>query len=150
MIVLDSLEQFKQVYRSGRKWNRCVEAIKNIHNIKPNVMHSIGDTLVYMIQESQTEPMEHFIGNRRYFDIHYYLEGGEEIEVSEKEHLALTAPYRDETDQESFTGQGVVKQLKQGQIAIFENHKAYRVMASHRTKKVILKVTIEDGYFLNK
>ncbi|MCX8789117.1 beta-galactosidase subunit beta, partial [Vibrio parahaemolyticus] len=25
MIVLDSLEQFKQVYRNGRKWNRCVE-----------------------------------------------------------------------------------------------------------------------------
>ncbi|MCA2470675.1 beta-galactosidase subunit beta, partial [Vibrio parahaemolyticus] len=30
MIVLDSLEQFKQVYRNGRKWNRCVEAIGNI------------------------------------------------------------------------------------------------------------------------
>ncbi|MCG6229423.1 beta-galactosidase subunit beta, partial [Vibrio furnissii] len=54
MIVLDSLEQFKQVYRNGRKWNRCVEAIGNIGNIgniKDGVMHSIGDSLVYMVED---------------------------------------------------------------------------------------------------
>ena len=49
MIVLESLAQFKVVYRDGRKWNRCIEAIENIANIKDGVMHSIGDSLVYMI-----------------------------------------------------------------------------------------------------
>ena len=48
MIVLESLAQFKVVYRDGRKWNRCIEAIENIANIKDGVMHSIGDSLVYM------------------------------------------------------------------------------------------------------
>ena len=51
MIVLESLEQFKVVYRDGRKWNRCVEAIENIANIKDGVMHSIGDSLVYMVED---------------------------------------------------------------------------------------------------
>lgn len=54
MHVLDNLEQFKVVYRDGRKWNRCVEAIENIANIKDGVMHSIGDTLVYMIEDGVT------------------------------------------------------------------------------------------------
>ncbi len=45
MRILDNLEQFKQVYHSGRKWQRCVEAINNIDNIRPGVAHSIGDSL---------------------------------------------------------------------------------------------------------
>ncbi len=150
MIVLNNLEQFKEVYRSGRKWNRCIEAIENISNIKSQVMHSIGDSLVYMIQEGQGEPMEQFIGNRRYFDVHYYLEGGERVEFAEKHNLKLDNAYRDETDRESFSGHGEIQELKQGQIAIFENDKAYRFVGNHPVKKVVLKVTIEDGYFLNK
>lgn len=37
MIVLESLEQFQQHYRTGRKWQRCSEAINNIDNISPGV-----------------------------------------------------------------------------------------------------------------
>lgn len=151
MIILDNLEQFKVVYRDGKKWNRCIEAINNLHNIQPNVMHSIGDSLVYMVQEkSQDHNQPAFIGQRRYFDIHYYLEGGETIEWAEKTTLNLTQPYQDETDRELFIGHGQRCELSQGQIAIFENTNAYRCIASHPCKKVVLKVTIEDGYFLNK
>ncbi len=39
MIVLENLEQFKVVYRDGRKWQRCVEAIESIGNIKDGVMY---------------------------------------------------------------------------------------------------------------
>ncbi|CAE6911516.1 COG2731 Beta-galactosidase [Vibrio sp. B1FLJ16] len=149
MIVLDSLEQFKVVYRDGRKWNRCVEAIENITNIKEGVMYSIGDSLVYMIADG-TKQTELFEGNRRYFDIHYYLEGRESIEFAAKTDLRPEQAYRDETDREFLSGQGETRELCEGQIAIFDNNRAYRFHGDHRVRKVVLKVTIEDGYFLNK
>ncbi|MDW2244734.1 YhcH/YjgK/YiaL family protein, partial [Vibrio sp. 1287] len=89
MIVLSSLEQFKQVYRNGRKWNRGVEAIGNIGNIKYGVMHSIGDSLVYMVEDGIAKQTEMFIGNRRYLDVHYYLEGRETVEFADKAALTL-------------------------------------------------------------
>lgn len=30
MITLDNLTLFKNIYREGKKWGRCVEAINNI------------------------------------------------------------------------------------------------------------------------
>ncbi|MFV8429129.1 beta-galactosidase subunit beta [Vibrio owensii] len=149
MIVLDNLEQFKVVYRDGRKWNRCVEAIENIANIKDGVMYSIGDSLVYMIVDG-TKQTELFEGNRRYFDVHYYLEGRETVEFADKSDLRLEQAYRDETDREFLSGQGETRELCEGQVAIFDNHKAYRFHGDNRVRKVVLKVTIEDGYFLNK
>ena len=150
MIVLTSLEQFKQVYRQGRKWNRCIEAIENSSNLTLGTMHSIGDSLVYMLQEGCRKPYRNFIGNRRYFDIHYYLSGQEIVEFAPKGTLEIVEKYNDETDREQLIGQGQQVKLQQGQLAIFENDKAYRVFESHEVKKVVLKVTIEDGYFLNK
>ncbi|MHA7229971.1 beta-galactosidase subunit beta [Vibrio campbellii] len=149
MIVLDNLEQFKVVYRDGRKWNRCVEAIENIANIKDGVMYSIGDSLVYMIEDG-TKQTELFEGNRRYFDVHYYLEGRETVEFADKSDLRLEQAYRDETDREFLSGQGETRDLCEGQVAIFDNDKAYRFHGDNRVRKVVLKVTIEDGYFLNK
>ena len=149
MIVLDNIEQFKVVYRDGRKWNRCVEAIENIANIKDGVMYSIGDSLVYMIEDG-TKQTELFEGNRRYFDVHYYLEGRETVEFADKSDLRLEQAYRDETDREFLSGQGETRELYEGQVAIFDNDKAYRFHGDNRVRKVVLKVTIEDGYFLNK
>ncbi|ABU72285.1 MAG: beta-galactosidase subunit beta [Pseudomonadota bacterium] len=149
MIVLDNLEQFKVVYRDGRKWNRCVEAIDNIANIKDGVMYSIGDSLVYMIEDG-TKQTDLFEGNRRYFDVHYYLEGRETVEFADKSDLRLEQAYRDETDREFLSGQGETRELCEGQVAIFDNDKAYRFHGDNRVRKVVLKVTIEDGYFLNK
>ena len=150
MIVLDSLAQFKLVYRNGRKWNRCVEAIENTENIQEGVMHSIGDSLVYMVQNGVTPTHCTFTGNRRYFDVHYYLEGSEQVEVAEKAQLTTEVAYKDETDREILVGSGDVIVLSEGQIAIFENDKAYRFLGENPVRKVVLKVTIEDGYFLNK
>ena len=94
MIVLESLAQFKVVYRDGRKWNRCIEAIENIANIKDGVMHSIGDSLVYMIEDGVARHTDTFEGNRRYFDVHYYLEGRETVEFAEKSQLDRADKYR--------------------------------------------------------
>ncbi|MDW2313723.1 beta-galactosidase subunit beta, partial [Vibrio sp. 1075] len=93
---------------------------------------------------------ETFIGNRRYFDVHYYLEGRETVEFADKTALTLEQAYRDETDREFFSGQGETRELCEGQVAIFENSEAYRFHGDNRVRKVVLKVTIEDGYFLNK
>jgi evolved beta-galactosidase subunit beta len=150
MIVLESLEQFKMVYRDGRKWNRCIEAIENIGKIKDGVMHSIGDSLVYMVEDGVARNTESFEGNRRYFDVHYYLEGRESVEVADKNQLEVVQAYSDETDREYLQGSGEVHQLAEGQVAIFDNNKAYRFHGDNRVRKVVLKVTIEDGYFLNK
>ncbi|MDV5169664.1 beta-galactosidase subunit beta [Photobacterium rosenbergii] len=150
MIVLESLEQFKVVYRDGRKWNRCVEAIENIAHIKDDVMHSIGDSLVYMIEDGVARNTENFEGNRRYFDVHYYLEGRETVEFADKAALEVVEAYRDETDREYLRGEGETRELYEGQVAIFDNREAYRFHGDNRVRKVVLKVTIEDGYFLNK
>ncbi|QFI38627.1 beta-galactosidase subunit beta [Moritella marina ATCC 15381] len=150
MIILDNLDHFKSMYRDGRKWNRCIEAIENIGNLKDGVMYSIGDSLVYMIADGVAANTEHFEGNRRYFDVHYYLEGRETVEVADKAELELVRPYTDETDREYLTGHGETKQLCEGQMAVFDNSKAYRFHGDNRVRKVVLKVTIEDGYFLNK
>lgn len=150
MIVLENLEQFKEVYRAGRKWNRCVEAIENIANIQDGVMHSIGDTLVYRIEDAPPHQTDSFEGNRRYFTLHYYLNGGETVEFAAKSALTPLQPYRDETDREYLQGEGQRRQLLQGQVVIFENHEAYRFHGDQRVRKVVLRVTIEDGYLLNK
>ncbi|MCW8344787.1 beta-galactosidase subunit beta [Vibrio sp. ZSDZ65] len=150
MIVLDNLTQFKSVYRDGRKWNRCVEAIENIDSIKDGVMHSIGDSLVYMIVDGIPKAQAALQGHRRYLDVHYYLQGTETIEFASKSALTPHQPYSDETDREYLLGQGDKRDVHEGQVVIFDNNEAYRFIGSTQVRKVIIRVTIEDGYFLNK
>lgn len=152
MILLDSLEQFSALYRHGKKWQRCVEAINNINHIQPNVTHSVGDSLVYRFQTKPiTTPLSSlFEGNRRYFAMHYYLSGSELIEYADKSALTTELPYQDETDREFFRGEGKCQEIQAGQLVIFENHEAYRFKESNDIRKVVLNITIEDGYFLNK
>jgi evolved beta-galactosidase subunit beta len=150
MIILNTLDEFKSVYRAGKKWQRCIEAINNLNNIKPNVFYSIGDSLVYRLAEGNAHNGELFEGNRRYFDVHYYLSGHESIEVADKSALTPEMAYRDESDREFFSGQGVRHELKAGNVIICENHQAHRFSQGKDVKKVILKVTVEETYFLNK
>lgn len=58
--------------------------IENIGNIKDGVMYFIGDLLVYMIEDGVVCNIENFIGNCRYFDVYYYLEGCEIVEFVDK------------------------------------------------------------------
>lgn len=149
MIVLDSLEQFQQLYRAGRKWQRCVEAINNIDYIQPGVAHSIGDSLAYRVtRDASTDAL--FVGHRRYFEVHYYLQGVQKIEYAAKEALQLVECYRDETDREYLKGVGHTEQVREGHVVICENHEAYRFISDTPAKKVVLYVTVEDGYFHNK
>ena len=82
--------------------------------------------------------------------MHYYLEGDEIVEVADKRALTTVAPYQDETDREFFSGEGEKRRVGKGNVVIFENHQAYRFKESGKVKKVILKVTVEDSYFINK
>lgn len=150
MIIIDSLSEFQRVYRAGKKWQRCMEAINNIENIYPGVFHSIGDSLVYRLASGTELQQSKFEGNRRYFDVHYYLEGEEEIEFAEKSALNCVTLYEDETDREYFDGQGEKIIAKKGNVIIFENHEAHRFKPEKNVRKIILKVTVEESYFLNK
>ena len=57
---------------------------------------------------------------------------------------------RDETDREYLKGCGETVEVHEGQIVICDIHEAYRFICNNAVKKVVLKVTIEDGYFHNK
>ena len=131
-----------------------MEAINNLENIHPNVFHSIGDSLVYRLSDGAEIQREQFEGNRRYFDVHYYLEGEEEIEFAAKSALTSITRYEDETDREYFDGQGEKITVKKGNVVIFDNHEARRFLsgksAGKNVRKIILKVTVEESYFLNK
>lgn len=149
MVILQNFEEFKSIFRVGKKWIRCAEAIENIENIKENVFYSIGDSLVYKI--STINPKENnFTGNRRYMDVHYYISGEEKLEIGKKSDLCSITPYSDETDREYFQGNGEIINLKSGNLIIIENHEAHKFLGGENIKKVILRVTIEDNYFLNK
>ncbi|CAI1677523.1 beta-galactosidase subunit beta [Serratia proteamaculans] len=150
MIIIESLAEFQLIYRAGKKWQRCMEAINNINHIETNVFYSVGDSLVYRLASGTSQQHDWLEGNRRYFDVHYYLAGQETIEVADKCELTSVVAYQDETDREFFNGQGELHPVGQGKVVIFENHQAYRFKQSHQVKKVILKVTVEDSYFLNK
>ncbi|APS35627.1 TPA: beta-galactosidase subunit beta [Serratia marcescens] len=150
MIILESLAEFQRIYHSGKKWLRCMEAIANVERISPNVCHSIGDSLTYRLSVGAGRQHGWLEGNRRYFDVHYYLDGEETVEVADKRALTTVAPYQDETDREFFSGEGERRRVGKGNVVIFENHQAHRFAESGKVKKVILKVTVEDSYFVNK
>ena len=137
MRIIDNLEQFRQIYASGKKWQRCVEAIENIDNIQPGVAHSIGDSLTYRVEtDSATDAL--FTGHRRYFEVHYYLQGQQKIEYAPKETLQVVEYYRDETDREYLKGCGETVEVHEGQIVICDIHEAYRFICNNAVKKVVL------------
>ncbi|MNR00742.1 Evolved beta-galactosidase subunit beta [compost metagenome] len=128
-----------------------MEAIDNLPNLKPGVCHSIGDSLTYRLQEGASPATALFEGQRRYFDIHYYLEGEETVEWAEKRKLCTEQAYDDTTDREWLAGEVQQRQrVGNGQLVIFENDEAYRFVGDGSVRKLIIKVTIEGGYFKNK
>ncbi|MBB1202636.1 beta-galactosidase subunit beta [Enterobacteriaceae bacterium 89] len=149
MQIFNSLEQFIHSSYRGRKWQRCVEAINNLDNIRPGVAHSIGDSLSYRITtDTSTDAL--FVGHRRYFDVHYYLQGTQKIEFAHREELQVVECYRDETDREFLKGCGDTVQVHEGQMVICDIDEACRFISDGAVKKVVLRVTVEDGYFHNK
>ena len=101
-----------------------------------------------MENDSTTDAL--FVGNRRYFEVHYYLQGQQKIEFAAKENLQTVACYRDETDREYLKGIGETVKVHEGQMVICDIDEAYRFICDAPVKKVVLRVTVEDGYFLNK
>lgn len=149
MKIVDNLEQFTRNWNRGRKWQRCVEAINNLDNILPGVAYSIGDSLTYRVSTQNTTDAL-FVGHRRYFDVHYYLQGTQKIEYAPKSALQIVECYRDETDREYLKGCGTTVQVREGQLVICDIDEACRFISEEPVKKVVLRVTVEDGYFHNK
>jgi evolved beta-galactosidase subunit beta len=149
MFIYKDLNEFKMNNKYGKKWERCVEAIENIKNIKENIYYSIGDSLVYMLKTKNTKE-EKFLGTRRYLDLHYYIEGDGELEIAPKKSLTLIERYSDETDREYFAGKGEKYSIKPGNLVLLDENMGFKFSDNEDVKKVVIKVTIEDNYFLNK
>lgn len=151
MIILNSVEEFRQRYHSAKKWLRCLQAIDNLPQLKPGVCHSVGDSLVYRLVDGPLAAASCFTGNRRYVEIHYYLSGGETVAYAPKSWLAPLSPYSDETDRETFTGRASAQHTAStGQLLIFDNDYAYQPLGAPHLRKMVLMVTIEGATFHNK
>ncbi|QNF15059.1 beta-galactosidase subunit beta [Aeromonas jandaei] len=150
MITLDNLTLFKNIYREGKKWGRCVEAINNLPNLKPGICHSIGDSLTYRLQEGASPATSLFEGSAvtsTFTTTWKGRDGG----VGPKSELAVEQAYDDTTDREWLAGEVRERQqVGNGQVVIFENDEAYRFVGDGPVRKVIIKVTVEGGYFKNK
>jgi evolved beta-galactosidase subunit beta len=151
VIILNSVDEFRLRYHSAKKWQRCLEAIANLRALKPGVCHSIGDSLVYRLVDGPAAAATCFTGNRRYAEIHYYLEGGESVDFAPKPELERLSRYSDETDRETFIGEGTLRHTASaGQLLIFDNDYAYRPLGAGYLRKLVLMVTIEGATFHNK
>jgi len=151
VIILNSVNEFRQRNHSTKKWNRCVEAINNLPALTPGVCHSIGDSLVYRLVDGKAPATASFTGNRRYMEIHYYLSGSETVAYAAKSSLACLAPYSDETDRETFSGEATGRHTASpGQLLIFDNGYAYQLSGADHLRKMVLMVTIEGATFHNK
>ena len=150
MIIFNSLNEFKLANSDSKKWQRCIEAIENIDSIKENIYYSLGDSLIYMLKTNFIKDRDTFTGHRRYLDLHYYLDGDEVIEVAPKENLKVMKEYSDETDREFFTGEGNKYKLKKGQLVLLDEMDGFKFLGGKQLKKVVLKVSVENSYFLNK
>ncbi|ELX11311.1 evolved beta-galactosidase beta subunit EbgC [Janthinobacterium sp. HH01] len=151
MIILNSVEEFRQRYHTAKKWRRCAEAIANLPLLKPGVCHSIGDSLVYRLVDGKVAAAPSFTGNRRYVEIHYYLSGSESIAYAAKPALVRLSPYSDETDRETFSGEATARHTASaGQLLVFDNDYAYQPQGSDHLRKMVLMVTIEGATFHNK
>jgi evolved beta-galactosidase subunit beta len=132
MRILDNLEQFKQIYHSGRKWQRCVEAINNIDNIRPGVAHSIGDSLSYRVaSDSTTDAL--FVGNRRYFECITTFRVSKKLSLPPKSSCRPW-PLSRETDREYLKGIGETV-VHEGQMVICDTHEAYRFICDSPVKR---------------
>jgi len=151
VIILNSVDEFRQRYHSAKKWQRCAEAIANLPRLKPGFCHSIGDSLVYRLVDGRAEAAPCYTGNRRYVEIHYYLSGSETVGYAPKSVLSPLSPYSDETDRETFSGASTGSHTASaGQLLIFDNDYAYQPLGADHLRKMVLMVTIEGATFHNK
>lgn len=151
MIIVNSVQEFSQRYHTAKKWRRCMEAIANLPRLQPGVCHSIGDSLVYRLVDGPAAAAGCFTGNRRYVEIHYYLSGSETVAYAPKNALQPLAPYSDETDRETFSGESAARHTASpGQLLVFDNDYAYQPLGASHLRKLVLMVTIEGATFHNK
>jgi len=151
VIILNSVDEFRQRFHSAKKWRRCIEAIDNLPALKPGVCHSIGDSLVYRLLDGEAVPAASFTGHRRYVEIHYYLSGEETVAYAPKLVLEPLSAYSDETDRETFAGAETPRHTASpGQLLIFDNDYAYQPLGACHLRKMVLMVTIEGATFHNK
>lgn len=151
MLLFKTLDDFKNRFCYGRKWDRTLEAFEIGEKQLENVYINLGDSLVFKrIDYRENKKNEYFEGHRRYMDIHYILDGSCYLEINKKENLDIIEKYSDETDFEYFEGSGEKILLEKGNIILIENDEGFRFLKEENSRKIIVKLTVENNILINK
>jgi YhcH/YjgK/YiaL family protein len=124
----------------------------NVRNAPPGKYEVDGDSLFYVVDEYETQPVEEgrLEIHRKYLDIQYIVSGNECIGTAPLEGLTEETPYNGETDLAFYRYEPMMSQLhlKQGMFAIFwpnEPHMPGRRIGNtpEKVKKIVVKIRME-------
>lgn len=140
MLRFPNVDELLVALGDARKWQRVAEAARRADRVLPEVMYSIGDSLIYRVTTAPDCPV--FTGHRRYLQVRYVIDGATVIEVAPVADLRASDDYSDLTDRQHFLGVGERFELVAGDIAVVEEHEAVRDVAVEG-RVVVLRVTVE-------
>lgn len=158
MRIYHTINEFVQQCAQHKKWARTLQAIQSAQELLPNVAYSVGDSIAYWWQDSQSLAhdyyCDHYIGRRRYLTVLTPIQGSVVVQVAAKQHLQLVQNYSDLTDRELFIGEGTSITLQPQEILIVEPDEACCIQDTEqqeqRSTVIELHVTVEGFSFPNK
>lgn len=150
MRLFDSVQHFAEVTAGTRKWERTLEALREISGLQAGVAFSIGDSLTYRGGPPADFATAELVGHRRYHQVVAALDGEVTVEVGPQASLVPTAPYDDLSDRQPFDGQGSLVTVAEGGVLVVGIDEAARVLPAAVGQVVELHVTVEGATFHNK
>ncbi|MNI57618.1 Toxin-antitoxin biofilm protein TabA [compost metagenome] len=117
--------------------------------VESNTSHTIeGENIFFSINEYQTKPLEKGLweAHRDYIDIHYVVEGIEQIGYAYIGNLEISKEYDAKDDYLLLKGSGSMVNIQSGTFAIFYPQDAHMTGIAPDTqatvKKVIMKIRV--------
>ena len=132
-------------YSTLSRLHRAIDYI-NSHNLEslPLGKTVIDDDIYINVMETETKMENIFEAHRDYIDIHYMIDGEEEIAIAPVENMEVTEQYNSESDCVLGKAKGERHRVKSGQYCITfpsEAHSpALAVTKPMKIKKAVFKV----------
>tara|TARA_R110002012_G_scaffold318604_1_gene537344 strand:- start:40175 stop:40624 length:450 start_codon:yes stop_codon:yes gene_type:complete len=147
-MIIDKIENAK-LYVNIHK--RVAEGLAYLQNLDINSLTLgkqviDGDLLYAITSEFRTKPKESVIleAHKKYLDIHYVLEGSEQIGVATLYNQKIHKEYSHEDDYMLFEGPTDIIKLKKGMFAIFFPDDLHmpgiHTENAENVKKIVIKV----------
>lgn len=148
MRIYSNLEDFDERRPVGTSWRRCVQALRKMVHLAPDITHSLGDSLTYFRTDAPSPRPGEFVGHRRYRLVVCALRDPIELRVARKDALECSVTYSDVTDQEHFCGTADTVRLAHGAIMVMDINEA--VQFPQPCSVGIVHLTVEAANFHNK